>query len=684
MTAFEGEGGRAPSLMNKTFAVFLLIAAAAFPAYAAVDLPEEVVTGSAVYEPDNDKYLSPGSVTVIRPEERGGEQRSLPDLLDEVPGLRVIRLQGRHGYSVASVRGSTSSQVAIYVDGILMNLQSEAAVDLSAIPTDDVERVEVYKGYIPAQFGAQAMGGVINIVTKSPGKPEARVSLGVGSFGRHKGNLSYAARLGGGKFFGSFGYETYDGDFEYFNDNGTGYVNTDDYEGKRRDNGFENVDVLLKWNDEHWKARASWIRRDRELPIEAQKLDKLSVAQAPGAVLDTTRWDVSLGRGQISGSVNWGWEISYTGQNKEYDSRRLRGQPTSIGSINVRKSEYDAGRFGISLNANTPIGERHFLEFLAEYSDEILKVEGDMMFYELGGIDRYDRTDWNFNLQDTITLDNAGTFLLTPSIRWHKLDEDDHFTWQVAATKEFSPHWMLKTAFGTYARSPNLYEQYGDGAFILPAQVDLAWETGTQFDVGIIWNGNIVPLSNARANVSLSGFQRETDDLIEFQMTSPKFGRYFNIAESEVKGIEFEAGLDWEKWGIALSATWMDGINKTPDDPASGRYYGMTLPNRPEWSGSARVSRGFHRGLAFLEYQYVGENYLDPSENIVLDARNVFNIGLKYDISPSSRLTAGINDIFDDADEWRMRPEGGLNGPTRMLWYPVEGRSYYMTLDIEL
>jgi outer membrane receptor for ferrienterochelin and colicin len=110
----------------------------------------------------------------------------------------------------------------------------------------------------------------------------------------------------------------------------------------------------------------------------------------------------------------------------------------------------------------------------------------------------------------------------------------------------------------------------------------------------------------------------------------------------------------------------------------------MTLPNRPEWSGSARVSRGFHRGLAFVEYQYVGENYSDPSENIVLDARNVFNIGLRYDISPSSRLTAGINDIFDDADEWRMRPEGGLNGPTRMLWYPVEGRSYYMTLDIEL
>jgi outer membrane cobalamin receptor len=688
MTAiYNGGAANAPSPKMNALAVFLLIAAAAiaFPAYAAVELPEELVTDSPVFGAEaEDKYLSPGTVTVVRPSDYAGEQRSLPDLLNEVPGLRVIRLQGRNGYSVASVRGSTSAQVAVYVDGILMNLQSEAAVDLSAIPVDNVERIEVYKGYIPAQFGAQAMGGVINIVTKSPGEPEANISLGVGSFGRYKGNLSYSTAMGDGKFFGSFGYETYDGDFEYWNDNGTGYVETDNYDAKRRDNGFENADVLLKWNDEHWRARASWVRRNRELAVTAPKLDKPGVAQARGALLDTARWDLSLGRGQASGSVNWGWEISYTGQSKEYDSRRSGGEPTSIGAINVRKSEYDAGRFGISLNANMPVGERHFLEFLAEYSDETLKVEGDMMFYELGGIDRYDRTDWNFSLQDTITLDSAGTFLLTPSVRWHELDGDGHFTWQVAATKELSSHWMLKTAFGTYARAPNLYEQYGDGAFMLPATHGLSWETGTQFDIGAIWNGNIGFLGNASANGSLSGFWRDTDGLIEFQMTDPKFGRYFNIAESEVKGVELEAGLDWEKWGAAFSATWMDGVNKTPDDPGAPRHNGMTLPNRPEWSGSARVSRKFSKGSVFVEYQYVGENYSDTAENIVFDARNVFNVGLKYDLSPSAHLTVGIDDVFNDADEWRMRPEGGLNGPTRMLWYPIEGRSYYLTLDMEL
>jgi outer membrane receptor for ferrienterochelin and colicin len=68
---------------------------------------------------------------------------------------------------------------------------------------------------------------------------------------------------------------------------------------------------------------------------------------------------------------------------------------------------------------------------------------------------------------------------------------------------------------------------------------------------------------------------------------------------------------------------------------------------------------------------------------VLFDARNVWNIGVKYDLSDTTKLTLGVDDLFNDADGWRMRPDG-LNGPTRMLWYPVEGRSYYLTLDMKI
>ena len=660
--------------------VFLLLfLSAMFPSTspaAVVELPEVRVTASVIYDEEEDKYLSPGMVTVVRPEEQKGELRDLPDLLVKVPGLRVIRLQGRNGYSVASVRGSASSQVAVYVDGVLMNLQSEAAVDLSAIPVDNVERVEVYRGYVPAKFGAQDMGGVINIVTKTPEKPKTEVLLGLGSFGRWKGVLSHSAALWGGNFFGSIGYETYDGDFKYWNDAGTPYNEADDYEAQRRGNGFDNIDLLLKWQDENWKARASWVRRDRELALIAPNLDRPGTPQRPGALLDTDRTDLSLGRTHTSGAINWEWEIMHTWQNKQYDSRRGTA-PSQIGAAYVTKSEYDTSRLGISLNASMPAGERHFLEMLAGYSRETLKVHGDVIS-ELQGIDRYDVTDWNINLQDTYALDAAGTFLATPSIRWHEMDGKGHFTWQAALSKEFSHGWTLKSTYGTYARAPNMYERYGDGAFVRTSAGDLEWETGTQFDVGVIWNG--VVLRNARANVSLSAFRRDTDDLIEFFMTDPKYARYTNIVKSEIKGAELEVGLDWEKWNLSFSGTWMEGINKTPDE-GSVRYYGMSLPNRPKWSGTAKLTRKFTKGSIFAEYQYIGENYVDSSEKALFDARNVFNIGAKYDLSPNVHLAIGIDDLFNEADNWKMRPDG-YDGPTRMLWYPIEGRSFYLTLNM--
>jgi outer membrane receptor for ferrienterochelin and colicin len=72
---------------------------------------------------------------------------------------------------------------------------------------------------------------------------------------------------------------------------------------------------------------------------------------------------------------------------------------------------------------------------------------------------------------------------------------------------------------------------------------------------------------------------------------------------------------------------------------------------------------------------------VDRSEKVVFDARNVWNAGVKYNFSGATALIIGVNDIFNESDDWRMYPDT-LNGPTKVLNYPVEGRTYYMTLDM--
>ena len=94
------------------------------------------------------------------------------------------------------------------------------------------------------------------------------------------------------------------------------------------------------------------------------------------------------------------------------------------------------------------------------------------------------------------------------------------------------------------------------------------------------------------------------------------------------------------------------------------------------------MTRSFDRGSAFVEYRYIGKNYVDTLETVLFDARNTFNIGLNYNLSPTARLTIGVDDVFNDANNWRMRPAGGITGAGSMLPHPVEGRTFYMSLNM--
>lgn len=167
--------------------------------------------------PDWEQQLSPGTVTVIRPEKFKGEQRTLPDLLKKVPGVHVREVNGKGQYTTVTIRGSTAAQVGVFVDGVMSNLGGDSAVDISTIPVKNVERIEVYRGYIPARFGGTFIGGVINVVTKKPDKAHISAEIGKSSFGGKSGSLEVTAPLGGGSLLAGLNYESSDGDFPYRN-----------------------------------------------------------------------------------------------------------------------------------------------------------------------------------------------------------------------------------------------------------------------------------------------------------------------------------------------------------------------------------------------------------------------------------------------------------------------------------
>jgi vitamin B12 transporter len=165
--------------------------------------------------PDWESKLSPGTVTIIRPSDYKGEQKTLPELLKDVPGVHVRYVAGKGQYTTVTVRGSTAAQVGVFVDGVLSNLGGDAAVDISTIPIHNVERIEVYRGYIPARFGGTYMGGVINIVTKRPDKANISASVGQSSWGGHTIGMEITQPLGKGSLMVGINRDESDGDFRY-------------------------------------------------------------------------------------------------------------------------------------------------------------------------------------------------------------------------------------------------------------------------------------------------------------------------------------------------------------------------------------------------------------------------------------------------------------------------------------
>lgn len=819
-----------------------------------MDFTLEGVTVEAK-RPDWEAKLSPGTVTVIRPDDYKGEQKDLPDLLKMVPGVHVRELNGKGQYTTVSVRGSTAAQVGVFVDGVLFNLGGDAAADISTIPVHNVERIEVYRGYIPARFGGTFMGGVINVVTKRPTKANVQASFGKSSFGGYKGNLQIDAPLGGGALMVGINRDQSDGDFKYKNfdndrtfkerlewyhkdledttnrinnqiaeDIGYGMPspiggevksidemvtrcapggdiyeafwqqNPDDYGGQdemnymwetyyaayadpdykenlyksdryqldklesaerwRKANDYKNTDAIIKWQDDHWLAKATWknIRRHLPHPIDKNYAPLWTVDQDWAVNMpygkpnmyyfrnqELTAKELLLGRRDTVGNLEWGWSINYLKQDKDYyidDWQNLEKVLEATSGLNTLKantlwSKYDSRRLGAKIDGSYKAGNRHLIEFLVDASKEKMDIDGWKMFdFEHANEDTrsrwrnyYEQEIINAQIQDTITLNKKGDFWLTPSIRYNRskilgrsdrydekndpqhikwlgqTDEqtDDKVTWQLALKKQFNDHFTLRATGGTYYRLLNMYEIAGDGAGILPmpnvggsASVFPMPEEGKQWDISAIWDGKWLGADTAKFQITYFG--RDSKRLLQLSSWNSFFFVYNNAASGKVSGIELQADLSWQKWDVNLQATYTDPSNVLYDLSAipgqqewnkDGKIEGV-MTYQPKWEGTARFTyRPDKNWSLFTQMRHVGKVTTDaiPLTTGALpwqSSLTTMDVGVKYKINKSLQVAVGCNDVLNKANDMYLRT---TYSEMRNILYPIQGRTYYATLQ---
>ena len=196
--------------VNKSFSFSIAVAVAiiglmpAGAAYAAtadaaaIGAEEIVVTATRIPTPESQVA---SSISIITGDEIEARQlQTLPDVLKDVPGLNVVRSGGPGGQTSVFMRGTNSDHTKVFVDGIDVNDPSSpnASFDFGQFLTQDIAKVEVLRGPQSGLYGSDAIGGVINIITKSGSGPASVVARAeAGSFDTFNQSAGLAGSVDG-------------------------------------------------------------------------------------------------------------------------------------------------------------------------------------------------------------------------------------------------------------------------------------------------------------------------------------------------------------------------------------------------------------------------------------------------------------------------------------------------------
>jgi vitamin B12 transporter len=624
-------------------------------------IPEVVVTAT---RSPLERARAGSAISVVSSEEiEAYASRNIIEALRLVPGVDVSEQGGPGGFSAIRLRGSEAAQTLILVDGIRIGDPSSTGgeFNFSSLSVGDIDRIEVLRGPQSALYGSDAMGGVINIITrKGERTPRRSITIEAGSYGTINtradmsgatDRTSYAFSLTGfhTNGFSSYGYRIpriealYPGGMEK--------------DGAEKASGSARISHRLgeATFEFGFSRHYVWARYDDPSAFDLNPALQRALRDSPVNRLNS---EVTTAFARMTGDAfNGALRNSLTvfgNLNDRVSLDRSCFDPLTFASLECR-STFSSRRYGAEYQGNLGLGERGLLIFGAraerEEAENVQKGTGGSTFLvqQLAGAQN---TQSVFALHQ-ITL--GSRLDLSLGGRIDAVQDVDIFpTWRTTAAYRISETGTkLRASAGTGAKAPSLYQrfsEYGNTA--------LQPEKNIGFDVGIDQS-----FFGGMANFSATWFDAKYTNLIDIDWSTFPL-RYFNIAEARIRGLETNLDLILVpgEWKARLSYTHMQATNLTTGDP---------LPRRPRDKGGVSLT---YTGVPKLEVEgrliLVGER-LDS-----VFAPGVYNPGyLRFDIRSSYAFTDNVRGFARIENITNERYEEVLN-------YGTAGRSIYAGVKV--
>lgn len=399
-------------------------------------LEEVVVTSTRLPGDPVESRTLPAKVTVITSEdiEKTGA-KSVQEAIQWVTGIVIYDQVGNAFQQTVDLRGFNGQPVpgtSVFVDGVRVNEPDFNTVNFDLIPLETVERIEILPGP-SAIFGKNALGGVINIITKRGGaKPQATGETLFGSFHRERYNINTGGPLGKFDYYTNFTRETENG----FRDESDARISR--FAGKLGFRPSDQTDLAVSYN--YVKSR---LLQAGSLPLSVAAIDRKRNF-TPGDFFDSENNFVRFNGRQ---SLPLGFDLNVNAFYRRLAQEQFGvGQPFLVGGMlskarNLVETESRGGVVQLVQEA-TPFGYSNRLVLGSEFSrnDVGSRLSSTSDFGPFSNRRDNNERIWGFYVQDTINP--VPSFALTVGARydWDKIDTDfeDTFTPPGTGTKTFN------------------------------------------------------------------------------------------------------------------------------------------------------------------------------------------------------------------------------------------------------
>jgi len=590
------------------------------------------------------------SVTVIDEAELAARQdQSVAEVLRSVPGVAVARTGPGGALTQVRLRGAEANHTLVLIDGVEANdPTAEAGFDFAHLVASGIQRIEILRGPQSALWGSDALGGVVNIITRrGGGAPSGSVAA--------EGGSHHSWGLRGNVGAGADGYDIY----LFANHRHTGGVSASPI--GTEDDGYENTTVSLKGGlypreDLDLNLVARYTRAESETDPQ----DFTFESPTYGLIVDAdnlTEVERFYGRAEASYRLLDGaWEHTL-GTALTDTENRFFDEGTRVNRSQGRKFklDYQSAYFLDTADA------AHTFIVAAEREKESFEQEGegpdapenqdrDIVNYGVVGEYRlalFDNVDLGAALRydDNARFDDAVTYRLTGSYRF-----TDTGT-------------RLHASLGRGVKNPTFTELFGFFPDNFIGNPDLQPETSVGLDVGVeqvFWDG--------RALLDITYFRADLEDEIVTTFDNETFLSSVVNGEddSQRQGVELSLQLNPRPdLDIRASYTYIDS-----DDPD-----GEHEVRRPRHGASLALTYRFldDRADVNLTVDYQGEREdLDfaafPAQRVDLDSYTLVDLAASYRIAPRFRVFARVQNLLDEDYQ-------------EVLGYQTLDRTFYLGLE---